>query len=427
MSISRFLYSCLLYLLIPFVCLRLLWRSIRAPAYRKRWHERFAWYSGIQKPKKPPIWVHAVSVGETQAALPLIHTLLDRYPDTPILVTTITPTGSQRVRDTLGDQVMHVYLPYDLPDAVARFLKHMCPKLAIILETELWANLFASCHQQQKIPIIIANARLSARSARGYKKINHLIKETLNYTTVIAAQAELDAQRFIQLGASTEKVNTTGNIKFDLQLNIEELTAKKMLWRNTWGTQRFILLAASTHEGEEALLLKIYKQLKQQLPDLLLVLVPRHPERFNQVAELCKAENLQTVRRTEDIACTQNTDVFLADSIGELMQFYSATDIAFIGGSFVAVGGHNPLEPAILGVPVISASHTFNFSAVYQTLLEAEGARRITSPEAFIETISTLYHDKALRQQLGENGKRCVLNNQGALTRLLNIINQHNL
>jgi len=425
MSLSRFLYSCLLYLLIPLVCLRLLWRSVRAPAYRARWYERFAWYVGIQKPMQSPIWIHAVSVGETQAALPLINTLLTDYPDTPILVTTTTPTGSQRVHDALGDKVIHVYLPYDLPDAVARFLQYMRPKLSIILETELWANLFAACHQR-RIPIIIANARLSARSARGYKKIDTLIKETLNYTTVIAAQAELDAQRFINLGTSIDKVLTTGNIKFDLHINIDELNDKKLIWREAWGVQRFILLAASTHEGEEAQLLNIYKILKLQLPDLLLVLVPRHPERFNQVAELCKAENLHCTRRSEKIPCTEETDIFLADSIGELMQFYSATDIAFVGGSLVPVGGHNPLEPAVLGIPVLFAAHIFNFTAVYQILVEADGARCVSTQQEFIDTISALYHDKALRQQLGKNGKQCVLSNQGALTQLLTIVNKHN-
>ncbi|MDD5215259.1 MAG: lipid IV(A) 3-deoxy-D-manno-octulosonic acid transferase, partial [Methylococcales bacterium] len=345
----RRFYSFLFYSAIPLIISRLLWRSLKNPAYRHRIFERFGFYQ--KNYFQDVIWFHAVSVGESEALFPLIRLIQTRHLQLQILITTTTPTGSARVRAVLGDSVQHVYLPYDLPDVVTRFLNAFKPKIAVIVETEIWANLYHACAKKQ-IPLYLINARLSERSVRGYQKIPALVLPALTAITKIATQTEADKPRFIQIGAKSENVQNLGNIKFDVTIADEVLSQGQHL-KNQLFKNRFVFLAASTHEGEEVLLLDAYQNLKKLIPELLLAIAPRHPERFSHVENLANQANLKTITRTSNKICQPDTDVFLIDTLGELKLFYATADLAFVGGSFVPIGGHNVLEPAAVGVPVL--------------------------------------------------------------------------
>lgn len=413
--ISRLLYSLILYALVPVVLLRLLYRGLGNPAYWQRWAERFAFFHrpGLQS----PIWVHAVSVGEVQAALPLIRSLQQQYPNQDLVVTTMTPTGSQRVQDLLGNEVFHVYLPYDLPGAVRRFLQTIQPCMALVMETELWPNLYHAC-AKQNIPVVVANARLSPRSAKGYAKLSALVRHTFKDITLIAAQSQADAERFKTLGAEAEQIRTMGNIKFDVPLP-KDVVAQGRELRQQLGESRPVWMAASTHEGEEAMLLDVHEKLLHKYPHLLLVLVPRHPERFPKVASLVERKGLSLMRRTHGGTCTPETQVFLGDTLGELPLFYAASDCAFVGGSLVPVGGHNMLEPAALGVPVITGSHLHNFMEVSEAMLEAGAAVKVEDAAALVAVLVSLLDDALRRKDMGMAGQQLVAENQGALKRLL--------
>ncbi|MEN8215691.1 MAG: lipid IV(A) 3-deoxy-D-manno-octulosonic acid transferase [Pseudomonadota bacterium] len=406
----RLIYTLIFYLAIPFVLLRLLWRGVRAPAYWQRWSERF----GLTLPEQQSLWIHAVSMGEVQAAVPLIQALRTRFQS--ILVTTMTPTGSQRVREVFGDSVSHVYLPYDLPGAMARFLDHVQPRLLIIMETELWPNLLHAC-QQRAIPVILANARLSANSAAGYQRISGLTRKMLTSVTAVAAQTQVDAARFIDLGAPPSKVHITGSIKFDSRLPAKK--AENL--RQQWGTSRAVWIAASTHDGEEETVLEAFYQLKQTFNDLLLVLVPRHPERFNRVAALCKRRGFVVARRTEGNVNTQ-TEIYLGDTMGDLPLLYAACDVAFVGGTLVPIGGHNLLEPAAVSLPVIMGPHVFECAEICRQLLEAQAAQQVNDAAQLANAVKKYLNDATLKRQTGENGRLFVEKNRGALERLLTII-----
>lgn len=416
----RLVYSIVLYLLSPLFIVHLLVRSMRAPAYRQRWAERFGFYS--KKPIDAPIWVHAVSVGEAQASLPLIRALQAKHPGHPLLVTTTTPTGSQRIREALGEDVMHVYMPYDLPCAVGRFLDFMTPHMAVIMETEIWPNLYANC-KQRNIPLMLANARLSERSMRGYKKLGKFTKETLNNINCIAAQGQSDAARFIALGAEPSHVLVTGNIKFDIQLPAS-LTEQAAVLRRDLGVERRVWIAASTHQGEDEMVLNAHAQVMHALPDALLVIVPRHPERFDSVTSLCEKRGYNVLRRTEHRACANEVDIYVGDTMGELDLLYAASDVAFIGGSLVDVGGHNPLEAAALGTPIVQGTHTFNFVEITGMLREADAAKEVHDSEQLAATVIDLLGDANYRLELGDRAKAVVESNRGALTRLLDLIGQ---
>jgi len=406
----RFIYSALFYLLVPIIVLRLLWRGIKAPSYWQRWLERFA-YQSSNLPQGG-VWLHAVSMGEVQAAIPLIKALIGNFPQYSILVTTMTPTGSQRVQEVFGKQVSHVYLPYDLPGAIGRFLNRIQPRLLIIMETELWPNLLYSCKKRQ-IPVILANARLSANSAAGYQRINGFVRQMFGGITAVAAQTSLDAARFIELGMAARKVHITGSIKFD---------ADNLSVDDRFDIQRRVWIAASTHEGEEDIVLEAFAEIKKHIKDLLLILVPRHPERFNKVAAKCQNTKFITSRRSEEDKINLNTDIYLGDTMGELPLLYAASDIAFVGGSLVAVGGHNSLEPAALGLPVIMGPHVFECEAIFKKLLEAEAATQVNNRAQLILAVTMYFSNHQLKTQTGENGRLFVKKNQGALQALLNII-----
>ncbi len=414
----RRLYTLILCMLMPVVVGRLIWRGWRNREYWRRWGERFGRFPSPEM--NSPIWIHAVSVGEVRAAQPLVREIKQRWPAIPLLVTTTTPTGSEQVKALFGESVLHTYLPYDLPGPVKCFLDGAQPRLALIMETELWPNLFHGC-ASRKIPIIIANARLSARSLRGYRRVSSLIRETLRSIYLVAAQGEQDAERFRQLGMEADRIRVTGSMKFDQPLP-EGLQKHAGELRQRLGEKRMLWIAASTHQGEEEQILDAFRQVRREHPDCLLMLVPRHPERFGRVAELCSRAGFRVVRRSSGRPCDQDVDIFLGDTMGELMLFYAASDVAFVGGSLVPTGGHNMLEPAALGKPVIAGPHLFNFTEIAAAMERAGALCRVADGAELAEVTSRLLSSPEERAGMGEAGRRLVQQNRGALQRVLDLV-----
>ena len=414
---NRTLYTLLFHLGLPLVALRLFLRSRKAPAYARRIGERFA--LNLPAMRKGGIWVHAVSVGESIAAAPMIRALLQAYPQLPITITCMTPTGSERVRAMFADEprIQHCYLPYDLPWAAGRFLDHIQPKLAVIMETELWPNHIHQC-AKRGIAVALANARLSERSARGYARFAGLTRPMLAEMNLIAVQTAAEAERFRQLGARPECVQVTGSIKFDLRID-EQLLPRARALREQWqASQRPVWIAASTHEGEDEVILAAHRQLLEHHADALLILVPRHPERFNAVFELCAAQ-FPTVRRSGAAAVGAETAVMLGDTMGELLFLYALADIAFVGGSLVPNGGHNLLEPAALSLPVISGPHLFNFLEIAAMLRDAGALQEVDDAQGLAVEIRRLIELPQDARRMGEAGRAVMKANQGALQRLL--------
>lgn len=411
----RAFYSCLFYLLIPFILLRQLRRSLKAPEYRYRWHERFAVYTNKKYPQGV-IWFHAVSVGEAEAIFPLVRTIRRQHPDAKLLITTTTPTGSARVKAVMQEAVTHVYLPYDLPDAVNRFMKCFKPKLAVIVETEIWPNLFACCGRNN-IPLYIINARLSEKSSRGYQKIPFLTHPVLAQVNLIATQTQEDAHRYIAIGADCEKVKILGNLKFDIE-NPQSTIEQGLQIKADFFGDRFVWLIASTHKDEETIFLEIYKEIKHKIPGLLLVIAPRHPERFADVKKLCEQQQLGVVMRTTGESVYSETDVYLVDTMGELKMLYAASDIAFVGGSMVPRGGHNILEAAAVGVPVMFGPYMFNFKEIASGVLSCSAAIQCQNKDEIVNAIVTLYKQPDYRKVLAEKGLEFVRQNQGAISRI---------
>jgi 3-deoxy-D-manno-octulosonic-acid transferase len=427
---SRLLYTLIYTLLLPVILLRLLWRSRLAPAYRQRWLERFGVFTAPAfDHSKPVIWLHAVSVGETLAAVPLIKQLQLDHPDWQWTITTTTPTGSEQVRAIFGDAILqnnfaHVYAPYDLPFFLSSFIKRAKPSLAIVMETELWPNMLHSCHAHN-IPVIIANARLSEKSARGYKKLLPLTRSMLADVSMVAAQQNADGERFIDLGLARDKLTVTGSIKFDLDID-DAIRNKTAVLRLQWSCNetRKVWLAASTHPGEDEIILQTFSELKKQFSDLLLVLVPRHPERFSTAATQCKQAGWNIIKRSENTNPNTETDIVIGDTMGELLTFYGAADIAFVGGSLVPVGGHNLIEPASWACPVISGPHLFNFSEVERLLQENNALIIAKDSDALITTVKNWLTDEELRKNAGKRAKQVADNNRGALNKLCSIITE---
>lgn len=416
----RFLYNLTVYLLQPVILMFMLIRSFKSPNYRKRINERYGFYRTLSPPRPQGLIVHAASVGEVIAATPLVKRIQKDYPELAITMTTVTPTGSDRVKAAFGESVTHVYLPYDLPDALTRFLHFIRPKACIVIETEIWPNLIRQL-SQRNIPFIIANARLSARSAKRYGWIKNKLYRMFNEISLIAPQDDISGQRYLELGYQG-KLELTGNIKYDLVVT-DELSQKISELYRDWINGRSVWIAASTHEGEEEIILKSHRMLLQRYPDLLLILVPRHPERFKTVAELIDKQGFSYCRRSDNKAPTESTQVVLGDTMGELMLMYGIADIAFVGGSLVKHGGHNPLEPLAFKLPVISGKHTFNFPEVFAKLLAVQGALEVDeTSEALSNAIEKLLNSQELRQRYGHAGYEVLIENRGALQRLLDLL-----
>ncbi|WP_040976776.1 lipid IV(A) 3-deoxy-D-manno-octulosonic acid transferase [Necropsobacter massiliensis] len=418
----RFLYTLTLYFLQPFILLFMLLRSFKAPNYRKRLAERYGYYpAGLAAPQPHGVIIHAASVGEVIAATPLVRRIQRDYPNLPITLTTVTPTGSDRVKAAFGDSVTHVYLPYDLPTCLRRFIRFIQPKVCIVIETEIWPNLIHQLYHRG-VPFIIANARLSARSAIRYGWIKDKLQNMLREIRLIAPQDEISGKRYQALGYNPKKLQLTGNIKYDLTITAE-LSANILRLRDSWVKGRFVWVAASTHEGEESIILETHRILLKRFPDLLLILVPRHPERFNAVAELIKKYRFNYIRRSDDIAPDCHVQVVLGDTMGELMLMYGICDVAFVGGSLVKHGGHNPLEPLAFKVPVISGKYTFNFPDVFRKLLEVQGALKVNeNSKALSRAVSIFLHSPLLRERYGSAGHEVLIENRGALQRLFDLL-----
>ncbi len=417
----RKLYTLIFTLALPLVLFRLYWRGFKAPAYRLRWQERLGYYRC--PPFKDVIWLHAVSVGEAEAAFALLKILQQRYPEFGFLVTTTTPTGSERVQKVLADSVLHVYLPYDVPAIVQRFLRHFQPKLAVIMEKELWPNLYAACAERQ-MPLLVINARLSSRSAQSYQKIPSLVKPTLATLSLIAAQTEDDRQNFIAIGATPERVKVFGNIKFDMTINPETIAAGQALKQGLFAG-RFVWIIGSSHQDEEAVFLRLYPVLKRRIPELLLLIAPRHPERFQAVKKLCEERQLSVVMRSGQGGVATTCDTYIADSIGELKMLYAAADVAFVAGSLAAVGGHNVLEPAAVGVPVLFGPQMFNFQDIASGMLAAGAAVQCADETAISAALLRLYADLGFRQAMVARARGFVEENQGATERIAGLLGEY--
>ncbi|MEM7082279.1 MAG: lipid IV(A) 3-deoxy-D-manno-octulosonic acid transferase [Pseudomonadota bacterium] len=415
---TRFLYITLSYLLAPVVLLFLVWRGFRNRAYWDRLPERFGF--GLPNYNRECIWVHAVSVGEVQACKELVERLLRQNPDLPLLITTMTPTGSARVNAIFGERVRHHYAPYDLPGSVSRFFARVKPRIMIVVETELWPTLYHECGRRD-VPLILASARISPPSVKKYRRFIGLFKEALSHGIVIAAQSEADAERFRDLGANPERTHTTGNIKFDFELS-ESVRRNGKVARALHAPNRPVVLAASTHDGEEPMVLDAMDDVWQRYPETLLILAPRHPERLAYVEGLMEGHGLRFVTRTSGSAATDATAILLLDTLGELRDYYAACDVAFVGGSLVPVGGHNLLEPAVLGKPVITGPHLYNTEDIASKFLAAGAMNTVSDAAGLGAEMVRLLGDPDARLRQGEAGKKVVEENRGALDRLLRLI-----
>ena len=409
----RFLYNLLTYLLlIPFACYWVV-RGFGNRTYFERLGQRFGFgFPQIDR----CIWVHAVSVGEVQAAAPLIRALQERYPDRSLLITTVTPTGAARVRHLFGDTVQHCFIPFEFPNAVRSFYRSVNPQAALIMETEIWPNLYRGCGVRD-IPLILVSARISPRSVPGYRKLLPLIRETLSHGIIIAAQSQADAERFLALGANPARTCVMGNIKFDVEADPAVLHKGRTLRPELFG-KRPVWIAASTHEGEEDIVLDVHRDLLVRHPDLVLVLVPRHPERFPAVRDLARKRGFRLVART-DGRPSGDASVFLLDTMGEVPLFYAASDVAFVAGSLVPIGGHNLLEPAVLGAPIVAGPHNFNGQDIADLFVDRGACRVVAGPEELVETVSELLSDPDKAARLGQAGQQVLDENRGALERLL--------
>ena len=408
-------YRWLLRLLLPLVFTRLLVRGFRNRGYWRRWRERLGF---VAPARGPTLWLHAVSVGEVRAAHALVAALRGRYRDTPLWITTTTPTGSAQVRQLFGDTVLHSYLPFDLPSAVERFLRRANPVAGIVMETEWWPTLFHAC-AGRGVPLVIANLRLSARSAARYQKFPTLTHATLACVRGFGVHAAADAERLKALGAAPTAITVTGSIKFDLEISATVVAAGAAL-RAAWGA-RPVWIAASTHADEEAMALRAHAQLRRTLPDALLVLVPRHPERFDAVARLARDEFV-VARRSAGESVTATTAVYVGDTMGELMSLFAASDVAFVGGSLVPVGGHNILEPAALGVPVVVGPHMFNFAEIAATARAAGALVDVADASALAPAIERLLMQTHCREAASAAARAMMAANKGALARTLDLI-----
>lgn len=416
---ARFFYSLILYLLSPLIVFYLyVLRGKKNPAYRHHFAERFGF---VKANKASPLLIHCASVGEVLAATPLIKQLQLQHPKLAIIITCNTPTGREQIKSNFKDSVQVLYLPLDFPSATARFFKNIQPKALCILETELWPNLMAQCCNKH-IPVLVLNARLSAKSQQGYNKVKPLTHAIMNSITRLASHNQQDAQRFIELGLAPDKVAVTGSIKFDIQPNVEQLETVSEL-KLLYNQQRFIWVAGSTHPIEHELILQVHSHLLTQYPDALLVIAPRHPEQFNKVADLLKNSALTFSRRSESNYA--NEHVLLADTLGELQCLYGMANVSYIGGSLIERGGHNPLEAAAFSVGALTGPHTYNFNHVYPELIALGGCKQVKSSDELHKLLCFYANEPESCKALGIQANKCLVINQGAIAKTLTTINQY--
>lgn len=416
----RYFYTVLFYIALPVVLLRLWVKNCKTHAALKFWHERLG--IGLRPVSQHGIWIYAVSVGESTAAIPLIKGLQQYYPALPLTVSNETIGGADRIYQALGTRVAQLYSPYDLPCVVKKFFRILKPQLLILMETELWPNLLAAC-QHYNVPVLVANARLSAQSARGYQRILSITQEMLGGITRVAAQTQDDADRFIALGLPPDRIRLTGNIKFDVELPSDLIEQAKQL-RKKWGNDRLVWIAASTHQGEEEQILDAFTSVRKKLGNVLLVSVPRHINRTAYLEKLYRSRGYHTVRRSENKPCTCATDIFIGDTLGELLLFYAAADLAFIGGSLVKKGGQNPLEAAAVGLPLLTGPYTFNFDFITQQLQERGIEIQVHDVGELTKQVINLLSNPQKRQQMGREAKRFVDENKGSVKKQLHVINE---
>lgn len=414
----RIAYDIITYLLSPIYGLYWLFRGLTNRSYWDRLGQRFGF--GYPNISSGCIWLHAVSVGEVQASAPLIRALARLFPEKQILVTTVTPTGAERARKLFGSSVAHSYLPFETPVAVNNFFDATRPEIALIMETEIWPNLYYACGKR-RIPLVLVSARISPKSVENYRKLLPLFRETLSYGIIIAAQTEVDADRFKSLGAAPERTTVTGNIKFDIELP-PTLQSDGEELRRTRFPNRPVWVAASTHEGEEELVLAAHRLIRKEIPDALLILVPRHPERFELVAAMLRKNDVPFTQRTSNTACEPETEVLLGDTMGEVPLFYAACDVAFVGGTLTAVGGHNLLEPASLGKPVVVGPHLFSTREIADMFLQVGAAKLVADERELAQSVLELMKDRDKANKAGMQGLSIVQSNRGSLQRLLNLM-----
>lgn len=408
----QFIYSQLIRLLLPFILLRLWWNGREAPELRRNWRQRLGL---VPRAKGAVVWVHAVSVGETIAAGPMVRRLLGRNPDITILMTAMTDTGLAQARKMFGDQVQYAYAPYDTPGSIRRFLNRVDPRILVIMETEIWPNMIRQC-RNRNVPVFLINARLSERSARGYERIKSLASPIMRSIGWVAAQAERDAERFRRIGVAAAKVAVTGSVKFDVDIP-DDVREESSALRNRL-SNRPVWIAGSTHEGEDVQLLAAHQKVLEAHPEALLIIVPRHPDRFEAVADKIGKAGLSCVRRSTG-AAPGTAQVYLGDTMGELMMLYGVSNMAFVGGSLIRRGGHNPLEPAAWGIPVFSGPHVFNFETIYQCLLDDAGVKLVTNVDELAAHIIHLFSDEEARKEIGRRALSVVDKNRGALDKVV--------
>ncbi len=416
----RFAYSLAVYIAAPLISLLMLCRGLKDRSYWRNFSERFGFGPRLDG---SGVWIHAVSVGEVQAAAPLVASLRQHFPDIPLIVTTLTPTGAARARAMFKDGVRVRYVPFDLPGSVKRFFNRVHPRLAVIFETELWPNLYHECGKR-RVPLVLASARISAKSAGRYRKLGRLFRDALSQGVVIAAQAAGDAGRFRDIGADPDRTHVTGNLKFDFAVPPNTIAHGQQL-RDHYAPGRPVWVAGSTHRGEEEAALEAHKIVRTVHPGALLVVVPRHPNRFNDVASVIEQSGVSFARRSREGSGTEpeSPEVLLVDSLGELLDFYAACDVAFVGGSLVPIGGHNLLEPAALGLPILTGPHNFNGEDIARLLISRGAAQVVADSRALGRTVTALLSDPAERARIGAEGRASVDGNRGALAKLLGLIN----
>jgi 3-deoxy-D-manno-octulosonic-acid transferase len=415
----RFLYILAVYLAAPVISAIMLCRGVRDRSYWRNFGERFGFGPKLET---SGVWIHAVSVGEVQAAAPLVGSLRQHYPDIPVIVTTLTPTGASRARALFKEGVRVRYVPFDLPGAVRRFFDRVHPRLAVIFETELWPNLYHECGRR-RVPLVLASARLSTRSASRYRRLGALFRDTLAQGVVVAAQAEGDADRFRQIGAAPDRTHVTGNIKFDFAVPPNTVARGQSL-RELYARSRPVWVAGSTHRGEEEAVVEAHRSVCGVHPRALLVIAPRHPNRFEEVAQDLERAGVRFLRRSRaEASGASEPQVLLVDTLGELLDFYAAADVAFVGGSLVPIGGHNLLEPAALGVPILTGPYNFNSEEIARLLVARGAAEIVADSQALASRVAALLADPSERERIGAHGRASVDDNRGALSNLLGLIN----